>query len=246
MFCRRVKQLEQRVESLIDLIASQKNARSGEDDVSGLSTDNTHGQYNGQIVTPSSTTVSESPHDTSGPVRYWVTSPPFTFYDPIEAGVLDEQHAVRLVEEFKTSFIPTFPFVLVESDAATLRQQQPFLFLAILTITSIDTPPIQHLLADEMKRQLGRIIEHSRKSLDILQGLLVYAAWYHTFYAPSTQQIAIIVQLCVALVQDLGLTKKPTQKAQRWVVAECELGWRSKGNLIEKRAYLGAFFLSVM
>jgi hypothetical protein len=128
-----------------------------------------------QVVTPESTASASTPNDPGGS---WSDPPTFQAYDPVEAGVIDEQYAYRVVEEFKTSFVTNFPFVLVETDAATLRQQQPFLFHAILTVAVYDSPRIQCFLGAELRRQVARIIEHSRKTLEVLQGLLIYGAWY--------------------------------------------------------------------
>ena len=62
--------------------------------------------------------------------------PDYEAYDPITAGVVDEQHAVLLLHEFKTMFIFSFPFVLVTEDLSTLRRDNPFLLPAILAVTS--------------------------------------------------------------------------------------------------------------
>lgn len=164
----------------------------------------------------------------------------------MEAGVIDERHAHRLVEEFKTSFVECFPFVVVDVDASTLRREQPFLFHSILTVTSYASPQIQYLLSEELRRQLARIIEHARKSLEILQGLLVYGAWYHAFYHPASQQLAIVVQLCVALVQDLGLSRNGKSKPNKLSLTGCGTQGGPKGTLSEKRALLGAYFLTVL
>lgn len=200
-----------------------------------------------QTVTPESSAPTDAAYASpADPIaRYWAELSAFKAYDPVEAGLLDEQHAYRLVENFRTLLVLNFPFVLVDMDGPTLRHHEPFLFHAILTVTAFDTPKIQYLLSGELRRQVSRLIEHSRKSLGILQGLLVYAAWYHSFYHPANQQLAIIVQLCVALVQDLGLSRNTKTKPGKWSVAECGLLSRPKGSLAEKRAYLGTFFLTV-
>lgn len=201
-----------------------------------------------QVVTPDSSAPTDAAPPDSPPIpppHYWVDSPEYRTFDPVEAGLLDEQHAYRLVEDFKNSFVEFFPFVIPEGDGSILRQQQPFLFHAILAVTAYATPRIQYLLSEELRRQLARIIEHSRKSLEILQGLLVYGAWYHAFFHPANQQLAIIVQLCVALVQDLGLSRNAKPKPGKWSITDCAMTGRPKGSLAEKRAYLGTFFLNV-
>lgn len=140
-----------------------------------------------------------------------------------------------------------FPFVVVDANvpALRLRREQPFLFLSILTVTSHKSPRVQNLLSDELRRQLARVIEYSQKSLDILQGLLVYGAWYHAFYHPASQQLAILVQLCVALVQDLGISRSEKTKPGR-SVNEYAMQSKPKGTLPEKRAFLGTFILTAL
>jgi hypothetical protein len=174
-------------------------------------------------------------------------APLYEAYDPIAAGVIDEQHATLLLHEFKTMFIFSFPFVIINDDMPTLRREHPFLFHAILAVTSYASPRIQHQLAIELKRQVARLIEHSQKGLGVLQGLLVYAAWYHAFYHPATQQLGTIIQLCVAMVQDLDLTRNIKTKLSnlsegRNLYSANEKALRS---LADYRALLGTYCLSV-
>jgi hypothetical protein len=168
---RRVRQLEQRVESLIDLIAAKNT------DAPVKASDNA---LSAQVVTPDSTAPTDAAlHDSPREqlAQHWTKSAAFSAYDPIDAGVIDEQHAYRLVHDFQRDFVLAFPFVVVDVDGPTLRHQEPFLFHAILTVTAINTPCIQHTLSEQLRHQIGRMVEHSRKTLGTLQGLLVYAGW---------------------------------------------------------------------
>jgi hypothetical protein len=240
LICRRVRHLEQRVESLINLLAVRNI------DVITKDADNI---IPVQTTTPESTAATDAASQDSSALplsQYWIEAAAFQAYDPVEAGIIDENDAYRLVEEFRSSFISTFPFVVVDEDGPTLRSREPFLFHAILTVTAYNTPRIQHMLQGELRIQLARIVERSRKSLGILQGLLVYGAWYHAFYHPASQQLATIVQLCVALVHELGLSRNRKVKPGKWPVAEVAILSRSKGLLAEKRAYLGSYFLNVV
>jgi hypothetical protein len=235
-----VRQLEQRVESLIDMIATK------EIDVPPRVSDTTAPT---QIITPDSSLLNDAtPHNSPRETHVSSLEESVTFkaYDPVDTGVIEEQHAYRLVQEFQESFVWAFPFVVVEVDGPTLRNQEPFLFHAVLTVTAYDTPDIQHRLSEELRHQIGRIVEYSRKSLGILQGLLVYGGWYHGFYRPANQQLTVVVQLCMALVQDLGLSKPKRTMPGKWSTSDCGLRNRLKGSLAEKRAFLGTCFLTAV
>ncbi|GKZ34464.1 hypothetical protein AbraIFM66950_004739 [Aspergillus brasiliensis] len=74
-----------------------------------------------------------------------------------------------------------FPFIEVpeEATAASMAASQPFLLLAILTVSLTRRPLLQRRLDERFRRVLSeRIIFHGEKSMDYVQGLLVYMAWY--------------------------------------------------------------------
>lgn len=200
----RVKRLEKRVESLIDLLS-------------------TNGQTINAFPTPSSPTSDERREDanlssgfldapfcmTTDEVaerRYQnLSAPKITplTYDPVELGLIDRPRANSLLKLFKTCFTPSFPFVVVPAatDLDTFRRQKPFLFHAIMTIMTFKTPALQKRLASDLLEQISsRIILRSHKSLEIVQGLLVFSGWYHFFYRPECQQMANTIQLCVAMI----------------------------------------------
>lgn len=255
---RRVRQLEHRMESLIELITANKGFNGMAEAEEGIDKGKPESAPP-QIPTPASTIRGENsvtPTGTStqsslcGNGTHHSHECPYAeheTFDPISAGFLDAELAYRLVEDFKTNWVPSFPFVIIESDGPTLRKNRPFLFLAVITIAAVETPPLQHALEAEFRHQLAQSIEHGRKSLDILQGLLIYTGWYHTFFHPATQQLAILVNWCVGLVQELGNSRsqkkkmrpfRPALKAQFVITSEEDL-------LAGERAMLGAFFCNV-
>ena len=74
-----------------------------------------------------------------------------------------------------------FPFVVLPQDATvkSLSRKSPFLLLAILTAASAADIQLNYQLDHEFKRVLSqRVILEGQKSLDYLQGLLVYNAWF--------------------------------------------------------------------
>ncbi|KAF2871406.1 hypothetical protein BDV95DRAFT_40118 [Massariosphaeria phaeospora] len=264
----RVQQLEQRVESLIDLLApngktpasqtpaSQPSARQPSArhlTASHLTASHSAAVRDGQnIVTTSSERISFS----AGPITPAETpdtevahADPVAPYDPVNAGIIDEAHASSLLTDFRESFVFSFPFVVIpaSTDVNTLRRGWPFLFHSIMAIMTYKTPDVQQTIAEEFKSQIAsRIIMGSHKSLEILQGLLVYGAWYHFFYRPAKQQLAIILQLCVAMIQDLGLSKDLHDKKRITDLNEDQSGTytTAQKSADSKRAFLGSYCLT--
>lgn len=227
---RRMKQLEQRVESLMDILV----AKAQEADKAS------------ETTAPNTPTLQEHSEDARSaldqPPMNHLELPPETSntanYDPVEAGLLTEGDASDLLSDFRQNHTGVFPFVLVDvnTDAAALRRQQPFLFLAIMGAMSHKKPSTQKLLGDAFREQIAtRVVGQSTKSLEILQGLLVHTAYYHFFYRPGKQQLSLMVQLCVAMAQDYGLSKK-WRSNQRCCSFE-----QSKAG---QRALLGTYYLA--
>ena len=77
-----------------------------------------------------------------------------------------------------------FPFIEVpeETTAASMAASRPFLLLAILTVSLTRKPFLQKRLDERFRRVLSeRIIFYGEKSMDYVQGLLVYMAWYDEY-----------------------------------------------------------------
>jgi len=60
-----------------------------------------------------------------------------------------------------------------------MMRERPFLLLGIITAMAVNDPPVRHRLDAKFRKVLAqKTIEGDEKSLDLLQGLLVYIAWY--------------------------------------------------------------------
>lgn len=97
----------------------------------------------------------------------------------IERRKVTLDQAEGLLSSFR-GMAPFFPFVQIPPDATvpSLSRTSPFMLLAILTAASIRDPPLYHQLDHEFKRILStKVIIEGRKSLDFVQGILVYVAW---------------------------------------------------------------------
>jgi hypothetical protein len=99
--------------------------------------------------------------------------------DVIGKGIISYEKAETFLRAYGTH-APNFPFVVISPTISLdfLRREKPFLLLSILTIGSTSNLPLQDILEAELRETLGRkVIFHGEKSLDLLQGLLIYLAW---------------------------------------------------------------------
>lgn len=227
MVSRRMKQLEQRVEMLVGMLAST-GATPASLEMTEPSTSTTGTASTGPAQ--SSPSCDGFDDDSSE-----ASLPTFAAYDAVDAGLLDEVEAIMLLNEFRQNCPSYFPFVVLEDsvDANTVRREQPFLFLAIMAAMTYRTPTIQRALADAFKDQVAiRVVGFSHKGLEILQGLLIHSAYYQYYYRPGHQQLALMIQMSVAMAQELGLAKcKASDKTP--VLSRAD-----------HRALLGTFYLA--
>lgn len=103
--------------------------------------------------------------------------------DCISKGIVSFEEVEESLKYFKSK-AQAFPFVLCpEEGVDNLRRERPFLLLAILTFAQGKNTRLQQALEHELKEGLGRrLIMNGEKSLDLLQGLLVYLAWLVFFF----------------------------------------------------------------
>ena len=157
--------------------------------------------------------------------------------------------AARRLETFRRGFVNYFPFVVVPPTVSVeaLRYDNPFLFLCIMAATSFEDPKLQRRLGQEIKKQIcDRLVMGHEVSMDLLQGLLVFVAWYQYFCVPGKHQYFLMLQLCVNMCHELRLDLN--EKGKRGLEEGLEEAQtRGKApNPAEMRALLGTYCLSSM
>ncbi|KAF7595030.1 hypothetical protein BBP40_007631 [Aspergillus hancockii] len=142
--------------------------------------------------------------------------------------VLDKTKADELLNKFQTKSC-YFPFVTTPSNIASVDHR--FLYLAVLTAASSDDIDLVRSLDARFRDVLAdRVIVSGEKSLDYLQGLLVYIAWYNLHLRPMSFQVYQYLQIAVSMVADLGFNDND----QLW----------SSSTIEAKNACLGCYYLS--
>lgn len=100
--------------------------------------------------------------------------------DVIDRGIVKYHEALTLLDFFRYTLMPHFPSVLITPDTTLdkLRAENPFLLLAILTVSSYKNLATQQVLEETFQCAVAdRMIFAHNPSMDVLQGLLVVLAW---------------------------------------------------------------------
>lgn len=167
----RVEQLEQGLEGIVSLFST------GQQPTSSKETSTTSSVTN-HVPLPS-TIASSQP-----------TEKPFTDLtsngngctsgDVFDRGLLTPEDAATLCGVYIHMSRLSFPYVLLPDDMeiAKMRLERPFLLQAILTVASWRNRPLQLSLEEHFLTTFGiHFFVKADKTLDMLQGLLVYLGW---------------------------------------------------------------------
>jgi hypothetical protein len=123
--------------------------------------------------------------------------------------------AEKLLSTFRDDLLPNSPCVVLRPgiDVRSMSKESPFVLLAILAVTSCITHLQGHSLYDEeFRKVLGiKFVTGGERSVELLQGLLVYCSWsvlitmphYGTGKADDPEQVSIPLapqeQTCTAI-----------------------------------------------
>lgn len=89
--------------------------------------------------------------------------------------------AIELLCRFKTLFVQHFPFIVIPAaqSAQELRQDKPYLYRTIMMVAVCNQPVRQEAMGREILVEFSAsLLLRAEKSIDLLQALLVYNAWF--------------------------------------------------------------------
>ncbi|OJI86589.1 hypothetical protein ASPTUDRAFT_187961 [Aspergillus tubingensis CBS 134.48] len=240
----RVELLEKKVDQLLSQLATLTQQQNGQ-------TLSPYTSTNDSLPTNSNTNLPSSSHDSSSQGNSTDTdiaalldaakdpshgpNPPTSSVlagqpSLVDRGLLSPAEAERMLTVFKADFTAKFPFVLIPhgETADELRVREPFLFLCVVAATMGSAHPLRKIVAEEIMNHVTlRIVARSERNLELLRGLLVHCAWYTYPAEKYHPRLLLLIQLCVAIVHDLGLHKRDGLAVD------------------EQRALLGTYWLSV-
>jgi hypothetical protein len=172
----------------------------------------------------------------------------YTGHVPLPSSIWTSSAEDQL-QAFRNNMAPHFPFIVIPlySTAEQLYATKPIMYENIMMVVSYPYVSRHSKLRSEALRSLTEYtFVQGKKSLDLLQGIIVFAAWYHQSQGPSPQ-MTNMVQLATALVFDLGLHRAPSPfrgHAKYTEAMEVNINAKQKRTLEERRTFLGLFCLS--
>ncbi len=93
---------------------------------------------------------------------------------------LSWEQAEIALNEYKINYMPNFPFVVIEPEvtAQELFHEKPFLFRVVLLVATRMPLEKKRGMKRNVTAYLGQhLLVNEERSLDLLQGLLVFIAW---------------------------------------------------------------------
>ena len=100
--------------------------------------------------------------------------------DVVDQGIFTVEEVEQLIRVFRLEGL-SFPFIQIPPDISveTMRKERPMLLLAVMAFALQRSPPLQDHMEACFREELSRrVIIRGEQSMDVLQGLIVYLAWY--------------------------------------------------------------------
>lgn len=166
------------------------------------------------------------------------------------------EEAEAYFEIFRSHMLRYLGFIYIppNTTASQLRREKPFLFRAILAVT---TPTVQDKMVrgQELKRIIAQTaLLENQSSIDLLLGLLTYIAWSYDSFLTRSGSLSRLIVLAISLVGDLRLNKPVPPDVH--MIGPFTPGFEgcygdsnqetSQRYLERQRAVLGCFLLSSM
>ncbi|KAI0883676.1 uncharacterized protein GGS22DRAFT_165772 [Annulohypoxylon maeteangense] len=193
--------LREKHERFIDDLVPSSDDDELEDDSTAMSP--SAGQtfsFNDMSMRTPSLTTGSTASTNSRPVTSLAMKPQFN---------LDS--AAKLLESFRF-MLPHCPCIVLPQDAdvRSMARDMPFVLLAILAVTSCSTSLQGHSLYDDEFRKILalKFVAGGERSVELLQGLIIYCSWYPFHLRPKNRQAVQYLRMAVDIVHDMELDEE--------------------------------------
>ncbi|EHA47322.1 hypothetical protein MGG_04141 [Pyricularia oryzae 70-15] len=249
----RVKDVEEKIDSLIALIAARKEPQTQVMDKTApnLKMSNfldSEGNFSfPSIVNDSGLMFTPSGFPTTSPMADMALTS--NVNDVFSKGIVTFEAAQGYLQAFIAD-AALFPFVVISPHMTLdfLRRERPCLLLAIMVVCSQGS--VQEKLIVEFKNYIAQhVIIEARRGVDAVQGLIVYCNWHNRCSNLSIQQLYQLTQLAVTLAGDFGLPSLATIREMNSSNAKMSRSIRDLNSqyldeLERIRTYLGCYHVS--
>ena len=151
-----------------------------------------------------------------------------------------------LLSIYRNQLSSSMPFVIIPA-GTTPRQLQatrPFLMKVIRMVASVrQLRLVRGQSRTVMEHISNAIFMRSERSLDLLQGILVFLGFYH-YHCMAHAQFNNLVRLAVSLIEDLDLSTCPKSQQGRSQLPLVRGEEPVSRTNEEKRALLGVWYMS--
>lgn len=139
--------------------------------------------------------------------------------DVIDSGVISMATARQLFETFRRDLCSVYPIVVFpeSTNADEVRENRPALFLAVIAAAAgKDNSDLAAVLDKEVLHVYAtRHMMNSEKSLDLVQALLVSAAWYHPPTKFGQLKYYEYAHMATTMAMELGICSRPALQRPR-------------------------------
>ncbi|KAK9249926.1 hypothetical protein V1507DRAFT_76960 [Lipomyces tetrasporus] len=149
-----------------------------------------------------------------------------------------------LLSIYTTQLSPRFPFVIIPPGtiASQLHREKPFLMKVIRMVASLRHRQSMWGQRHAVMRHIAdAVIVRSERSLDLLQGILVFLGYYN-YYCLAHGQLNSLTHMATSMVADLGLDRRTRPRPRsRYQAMDPDVP-KDKTNE-EKRAAVGVWYM---
>ncbi|KAJ5597430.1 hypothetical protein N7537_007514 [Penicillium hordei] len=168
-----------------------------------------------------------------------------------EETLASEKESLHAFRTQRLQFLPLI-HIPATTTAGDLKRQSPFLWHCISAVESKHTAR-QATLCVRIRELAGkRLLVDCDKSLDLLQGVLVYLAWITLHSQPQKSSLCMYSQMAIGLIFELGLNKPAPPDLSMTVsnsnavghMPGLEASISTRRTMNERRAVLSCFVLT--
>ncbi|KAJ5895633.1 hypothetical protein N7495_007324 [Penicillium taxi] len=175
--------------------------------------------------------------------------------DVIDRGIVSAEMASAAFDRYVNDMSLELPIVVFPPGTTMddVRREKPALFLAIAAIASGPfSREVQDALLDEMYRYIAdSIVVKGRKSLDLVQALLVSCIWYMPPDNLEELKFYQLIGMAVTLAMDMGLNRRsngdlrPLHQVREVVTRDATRGPMDLDGPEVRRTWMGCYFLAI-